>query len=53
MEFRAIIPVGLWQWNQESQVYIRFGIPQLGNWDYDYGPGIEERYTFIIIMPKG
>lgn len=50
IEMHAVIPVGLWQWNEKSKVYIRFGLPQLGNWKFDYGPGIRERYVIIMCV---
>lgn len=45
--FRAIIPKDVWEWDIDARVYMRFGVPELGNWDYNYGPGQVERYILI------
>ncbi len=46
--FYALLPVQCWriQDSKEPKVYLRFGNDMLGNWKYDYGPGVIGRYTF-------
>ena len=40
ISLKAILPKAAWYWNEStSQVYIRFGIKQLGDWKYNFGPG--------------
>ena len=41
--FQAMIPKDIWEWNESAEVYMRFGVPKLGNWEHDYGPGHIER----------
>ena len=42
--FRAVIPKDVWEWDESAKVCMRFGNPELGNWETDYGPGQVERY---------
>ena len=44
--FHAILPTALWEWDSESEVYIRFGHPNLGEWRCDCGPMTLERYCY-------
>ena len=43
--FRAIVHLDRWEWNENSEIYIRFGDPRFGNWEYDAGPGRKIRYN--------
>ena len=43
--FRAIVPLDRWEWDENSEIYIRFGDPCFGNWEYDAGPGRKIRYN--------
>ena len=45
--FHAILPTSIWEWDSESEVYIRFGHANLGNWQCDCGPMTLERYCFL------
>ena len=36
--FHALLPTGLWEFDDTSSIYIRFGSPVLGNWHCDIGP---------------
>ena len=47
--FHAILPTSLWEWDSESEVYIRFGHP-LENWKCDYGPMALEKYVHENIV---
>ena len=35
--FHAIVPLPYWEWDNKSRIYIRFGHPKLGDWDYNCG----------------
>ena len=48
--FHAVIPKDVWEWDEDARVYMRFGVHELGNWDYDYGPGQVERYILIELL---
>ncbi len=48
--FHAILPASLWDWDSESEVYIRFGHPYLGNWQCDCGPMTLKRYVLKITL---
>ena len=41
--FQAVIPKDLWEWNEDAKVFISFGVPELGSWERNYGPGYNER----------
>ena len=45
--FHAILPTALWDWDSESEVYIRFGHPNLGDWRCDCGPMTLEKYVVL------
>lgn len=36
--FHALLPPHFWQWDDESEVYIKFSHSTLGNWNHDCGP---------------
>ena len=36
--FYALLPVSLWEFDETSEVYIRFGSDKLGDWNCDIGP---------------
>ena len=44
IRFHAVIPKDVWEWDESAKVYMRFGIPELGNWETNQGPGVIERY---------
>ena len=49
--FHAIVPLDIWEWNDKSEIYLRFGDPQFGNWKFDAGPGQQIRYNlFVFVM---
>ena len=37
--FFAIVPLAIWEWDENSVMYIRFGHAGFGNWRFDAGPG--------------
>jgi hypothetical protein len=41
IEFNAVLPLEAWEWEHggKSFVFMRFGHPELGNWEYDICPG--------------
>lgn len=39
VEFHAIVPLDLWEWDQDSKIYMRFGYSEFGDWEHDVGPG--------------
>lgn len=43
ISFRALLPKKAWEWNEKSEVYMRFGRSQFGDFKYDVGPGEIER----------
>lgn len=50
VQFNAVIPKAAWNWKDtNSKVYIRFLNNELGNWNYDYGPGELVRYCISHI----
>ena len=42
--FHALLPTGPWMWDDQSEVYIRFGDSALGKWEHDFGPMKKSRY---------
>ena len=36
--FHVLLPKPIWGWDAKSEMYIRFGDWQLGNWKYNSGP---------------
>ena len=36
--FYALLPPHLWEWDEKSEVYIKFSDEALGNWKHDFGP---------------
>ena len=36
--FHALLPSKLWEFDETSEVYIRFGCDKLGAWTFDHGP---------------
>ena len=47
--FEAIILAKAWKWCENSRIYITFGPRVLGEWKYDYGPGVFIRYIIVNI----
>ena len=47
--FRAIVPLDIWEWDDQSKIYIRFGHPKFGNWKVDVGPGKRIRYNYVFV----
>ena len=43
VEFHAILPHKAWNWDEESQMFIRFAHPEFGDGKRDIGPGKPER----------
>ena len=43
--FFAIVPLGIWEWGKNSEMYIRFGHVGFGSWGFDAGPGKMYRYS--------
>ena len=39
VEFHAIVPLDVWEWDQDSKIYIRFGYSEFGDFEHDIGPG--------------
>ena len=48
--FHAIVPLETWEWDDESEIYIRFGHPKFGNWNYDAGPGRRTWYSLFVCV---
>ena len=46
--FHAIVPLDIWEWDDSSRIYIRFGHTKFGKWKHDAGPG--EKYWYIGIV---
>ena len=46
--FRGILPKSVWNWDEKSKVYMRFGSFYFGEFKYDFGPGEIERYSCVI-----
>ena len=47
--FKAILPTHCWGSNEKLDVYLRFGDVALGKWEYDYGPGLVEKYGYYFL----
>ena len=45
-----MIPKDVWEWDEHARVYMRFGVHELGNWKYDFGPGKIERYYYLKLQ---
>ena len=43
--FHVLVHQPIWEWDAESQMFVRFGNPELGNFQYDYGPFKVDRYV--------
>ena len=43
--FYAIVPLDIWEWDDNSGIYIRFGHSLLGDWEFYAGPGERIRYS--------
>ena len=51
VQFNAVIPKAVWEWKEgTSKVYMRFLNKELGNWNYDFGPGELVRYYIIVSL---
>ena len=48
--FRAIVPLSIWEWDEKSKIYIRFGHDSFGNWNFDAGPGKEIRCSSMCVF---
>lgn len=48
--FDTIVPLDIWEWDDKSKIYIKFGHSEFGDWKYDAGPGEEIRYPFFVCM---
>lgn len=47
VEFYAILPFDVWKWDQNSQILMRFGCPEFGDWEHDNGPGEIDRCCLL------
>ena len=47
--FHAVLPTDLWEWDNDSEVYIRFGHRNLGAWHCDCGPMTIVKYVVKIV----
>ena len=45
--FHALLPVSLWEFDDTSEVYIRFGSDKLGEWNCDIGPMKISRFVLL------
>ncbi len=36
--FHVLLQKSIWEWNDDSEMYIQFGSSELGNWECDFGP---------------
>ena len=48
--FHAVLPYTAWKWDKDSEVYIRFGHKNLGNWKHDCGPLKITRYIVLQLQ---
>ena len=48
--FYAIVPLDIWEWDDKSGIYIRFGHHHFGNWRFDAGPGKIIRYRLFVCV---
>ena len=47
--FHALLPIALWEFDDSSSVYLRFGSKLLGEWQCDVGPMQKvSRYTLVF-----
>ena len=46
--FHTLLPVSLWEFDETSEVFIRFGSDKLGKWNCDIGPMKKHRF----VLPK-
>ena len=37
--FHVIVPLDIWEWDETSQICLRFGHPDLGGWGFNCGLG--------------
>ena len=49
VEFYAIVPLDIWEWDQDSGIYMRFGYSEFGNFEQDIGPGEMIRCCFHAV----
>ena len=42
--FHVVVYQPVWDWDDSTKMYIRFGHPDLDVWKYDFGPLRVERY---------
>ena len=45
--FHALLPVSLWEFDETSEVFIRFGSDKLGEWNCDIGPMKISRFVLL------
>ena len=43
--FHALLPIDFWQWDEKSEVYIKFSHENFGKWEHDFGPMKYFRYN--------
>ena len=50
VEFHAIVPLDVWEWDRDSRIYMQFGFSEFGNWEHDIGPGDLLRCRFYAVV---
>ena len=48
--FLAIVPLDIWEWDDSSSIYIRFGHSEFGDWKFDAGPGRKHRSSLYVCV---
>ncbi len=51
--FQCIIPTECWYGSatdKQPEVYMRFGLAELGKWNHNIGPGDIEMYVIILVI---
>lgn len=49
VEFHSIVPLDVWEWDHNSNIYMRFGYSEFGDWEQDIGPGDLIRCCFSAV----
>ena len=49
VEFHAIVPLDVWEWDRDSEIYMRFGSSDFGDFEHDIGPGEMIRCCFYAV----